>query len=92
MDKIMETLEELKEKRSKALKAIFTLGISALPKAFWGVDTNIFRGTGLDSGPFGFLLRILSFLLLTVPFMIVMFVINIFKAIYFQIEISNYKQ
>jgi hypothetical protein len=86
----METLEQLKGKRKKALIAIFTLGISALPKAFWEVDTNIFKGTSLNNGALGFLLRIFSFLLLTTPFMAVMVVINIFKAIYYQIEIRNY--
>jgi hypothetical protein len=86
------TLEELKEKRKKSIRALCTLGISALPKEFWGVDTNIFRGTGLDRGGFGLVLKILSFLLLTVPFMLIMFVINFFKLIYYQIEISNFKQ
>ncbi|MDR0401974.1 MAG: hypothetical protein LBH35_00125 [Treponema sp.] len=82
-------LEELKEKRKKSIKALCTLGVSALPKEFWGVDTNIFRGTGLDNGFLGIILRIVSFLLLTIPFMIIMFIINFFKLIYYQIEISK---
>jgi len=91
----MATLEQLKEKRKKALIAIFTLGISALPKKFWEVqlkDTNIFKGTGLDKGGLGIVLRIISFILLTIPFMAAMFVINIFKAIYYQIEISRLRK
>lgn len=89
---VIETLEQLKEKRKKALTAIFTLGISALPKAFWAVDTNMVRGTSLDRGMLGFFLRIFFFLILTIPFMVAMVIINIFKVIYYQIEISNYKQ
>jgi hypothetical protein len=88
----MATLQELEKKRKISLKAVCTLGVSALPKEFWGVDTNIFKGTGLDQGPVGFVLKIFSFLLLTVPFMIIMFVINLFKLIYYQGEISKLRQ
>ena len=86
------TVEELEKKRDFSLKAVLTLGISALPKGFWSVDTNIFRGTGLDQGGFGFVLKILSFLLLTIPFMLIMFVINIFKLIYYQLEMGRIKE
>jgi hypothetical protein len=86
------TLKELEEKRNFSLKAVFTLGISALPKSFWGVDTNIFKNTGLDNGMLGFFLKIFSFLLLTIPFMLIMFIVNFFKLIYYQIEISNFKE
>jgi len=82
-------LKKLIEKRNFSLKAVLTFGISALPREFWSVDTNIFRGTSLDRGIFGIFLRIIAFIALTFPFMIIMFVINLFKLIYYQIEISK---
>ena len=68
------TLEELEEKRNFSLKAVFTLGITAMSLEFWAVDTNVFRGTGLDRGAMGFFLRIASFLVLTIPVMLVFFI------------------
>ena len=83
------TLEELVEKRNFSLKAVFTLGITAMPMEFWSLDTNLFRGTGLDKGAMGFILRIAMFLILTIPFMLVFFIVHLFKLIYYQIEISR---
>jgi uncharacterized membrane protein YhdT len=83
------TLEELKEKRNFSLKAVFTLGISAVPMEFWFVDTNLIRGTSLDRGAMGFILRIALFLVLTIPFMLIFFIVNLFKLIYYQIEINR---
>ena len=65
------TLEELEEKRNFSLKAVFTLGITAMPMEFWSLDTNLIRGTSLDRGALGFMLRIFLFIILTVPFMLV---------------------
>jgi hypothetical protein len=83
------TLEELEEKRNFSLKAVFTLGITAMPMEFWSLDTNVFRGTGLDRGAMGFFLRIAAFLVLTIPFMLIMFIVHFFKLIYYQIELSR---
>jgi hypothetical protein len=83
------TLEELEEKRNFSLKAVFTLGITAIPIEFWSLDTNLFRGTSLDRGAMGFFLRIASFLVLTIPIMLVYFIIHFFKLIYYQVEISK---
>ena len=83
------TLEELEEKRNFSLKAVFTLGITAMPMEFWSLDTNLIRGTSLDRGALGFMLRIFLFIILTVPFMLVFFIINLIKLIYYQIEISR---
>ena len=47
------------------------------------------RGTGLDRGAMGFFLRIATFLVLTIPFMLIMFIVHLFKLIYYQIEISR---
>ena len=87
-----KAFEALMKKRNFSFNAVCSFGISALPKGFWGVDTNIFKGTGLDASPVGFILRIFSFLLLTVPFILIGFIINLFKLIYYEIEISRYKK
>ena len=84
-----KAFEELMKKRDFSFNAVCTFGISALPKGFWSTDTNIFRGTGLDKSPVGFMLKIFSFLLLTVPFVAISFIIHLLKLIYYQIEISK---
>jgi len=82
-------LEELEEKRNFSLKAVFTLGITAMPIEFWSLDTNLVRGTSLDRGAIGVFLRIASFLVLTVPAVLIMFIVHLFKLIYYQVEISR---
>ena len=84
-----EEFEELVEKRNFSLKAVLTLGITALPLEFWGIDTRIGKGTVLDQGIVGIFMRIASFIILTVPFMLIMFIINVFKLIYYQAEINK---
>jgi uncharacterized membrane protein YhdT len=83
------SLEELEEKRNFSLRAVLTLGITAMPLEFWSLDTNLIRGTSLDRGALGFMLRIFLFIILTVPFILVFFIINLIKLIYYQIEISR---
>ena len=85
----MTVLEELKYHRNAALIVVCTFGFAALPKGSFSLseENNIFRGTGLDKGGFGFVLKIVSVLLLAIPFAIVMFAIFLFKLIYYQIEI-----
>jgi hypothetical protein len=83
------SLEGLEEKRNFSLRAVFTLGITAMPLEFWSLDTNLIRGTSLDIGDLGFMLRIFFFIILTVPFLLGFFIINLIKLIYYQIEISR---
>jgi hypothetical protein len=84
----MTILEELEYKRKAALIVVCTLGLDATPFKLHA-ERNIFRGTLLDNGALSFLLKILSFLLLTIPFAIVMFFLFLFKLVYYQIEISK---
>jgi hypothetical protein len=46
----------------------------------------------MDSGGLGFVLKIVSFLLLTILLAIPMFIISLFKLIYYSIKISNEEQ
>ena len=84
----METLEELQMHRQAALIVVCTLGLAAVPIALnW--KSNLFAGTSLDSGGLGFVLKIVSFLLLTVVCAIPAFIIYLIKLIYCQIQISR---
>ncbi|MDH6357794.1 hypothetical protein [Parabacteroides sp. PF5-9] len=84
----METLEELQMHRQAALIVVCTLGLAAVPIAFnW--KSNLFAGTSLDNGGLGFVLKIISFLLLTIACAIPAFVIYLIKLIYCQIQISR---
>jgi hypothetical protein len=87
----MTLLEELEYKRKAALIVVCTLGLAATPLGL-NAKTNIFKGTSLDKGGLGFVMGILSFLLLTIPFAIIMFVLHLFKLVYYQIEISKLKR
>jgi hypothetical protein len=84
----MTLLEELEYKRKAALIVVCTLGLAATPLGL-NAKSNIFRGTSFDKGALGFVLGILSFLLLTIPFAIIMFILHLFKLVYYQIEISK---
>ena len=84
----MTELEELKYKRKAAIIVVCTLGLAATPLNF-NAESNIFRGTSLDKGGLGIIFKIISFLLLTIPIAIIMFVIHLFKLVYYQIEISK---
>jgi len=79
----MTELEELEYKRKAALIVVCTLGLAATPFKL-NDESNIFKGTSLDKGGLGFIFRIISFLLLTIPFAIIMFVIHLFKLVYYQ--------
>jgi len=84
----MTRLEELQMQRKAALIVVFTFGLAAVPIMLnW--KSNIFAGTSLDKGGLGFILKIVSFLLLTVICAIPAFVIYLVKLIYSQIEISK---
>lgn len=87
----MTFLEELKEKRKGSLIVICTLGLAAIfeksMRPAW--MSNLFEGTSLDSGGLGFILKIFSYLFLGLLTTAIMFVIHLFKLIYYQIEISK---
>jgi hypothetical protein len=84
----MTTLEELRMHRQAALIVVCTLGLAAVPVALnW--NSNIFAGASLDNGGLGFVLKIVSFLLLTILCAIPAFIIYFIKLIYCQIQINK---
>jgi hypothetical protein len=86
----MTRLEELQMHRQAALIVVCTLGLAAVPVALnW--NSNIFAGTSLDNGGLGFVLKIVSFLFLTVLCAIPAFIIYLIKLIYCQIQINRLK-
>lgn len=90
---IMTRLEELKIKRNAALIVVSTLGLAGVYQiqSFGDIwRSNIFNGTSLsENGGVGFVLKIISFLFLTVLLAIPLFFIYFIKLIVHQIEINS---
>ena len=88
----MTYLEELQEKRKNALIIVCTLGLTALfMERFSSVwTTNLFEGTSfMQNGGVAFICRIISFLFLSVLLAGIFWIINVFKLIYYSIEIAR---
>ena len=87
----MTRLEELKYKQKGSLIVVCTLGLGAIfmssIRPVW--MTNLFEGTSMDSGALGFVLKLFSYIFLGLFTAAIMFVIHLFKLIYYQIEISK---
>ncbi len=79
-----------RQKRKAALIGILTLGLAGL--SLMGVGemwkSNIFAGTSLDQGGIGFVLKIISFLFLSVLLAVPFFIISIIQFIYYSIKLS----
>lgn len=80
-----------RQKRNAALIGVFTLGLAGLSIMGTGNtwNGNIFRGTSLDHGGLGFVLKIISFLFLTVLLAVPFFIISVIQAIYYSIKLSS---
>jgi len=80
-----------KQKRKAALIGVLTLGLAGL--AVIGVgeawNSNIFAGTSLDQGGVGFVMKIISFLIVSVMLAIPFFIISLVRLIYYQIKLSS---
>jgi hypothetical protein len=87
----MTRLEELKYKRKGSLIVVFTLGLGAIfassVRPVW--MTNLFKGTSMDNGGLAFVLKLFSYTFLALLLAAIMFVIHLFKLIYYSIEISR---
>jgi hypothetical protein len=87
----MTRLEEYKHRRKAALIGICTLGLAGL--VYMGVSetwrSNVFGGTSMDSGGLGLVLKILSFMLLSLLLAIPFFFISLIQLIYYQTKISK---
>lgn len=79
-----------KQKRKAALIGILTLGLAGL--AIVGVGetwhSNIFAGTSFDQGGLGFVMKMISFMLLSVIVAIPFFIISLIQLIYYSIKLS----
>lgn len=86
----MTPLEELKYKRKSAVIVVSTLGLAATPlKTIFDGAKEADRGTSFEGNAVGFIVKCAFFLLFSIPIAAIMFVIHIFKLIYYSIEISK---
>jgi hypothetical protein len=91
----MIRLEELKIKRKAALIGVCTLGLAGL--VYIGVGNtwrgNIFQGTSLSRNEgVEFVLKIVSFILLSALLAIPFFFVSLIQFIYYQIQINKEEQ
>ena len=79
-----------KQKRKAALIGVLSLGLAGLSIIGIGETwkSNIFAGTSLDHGGFGFVLKIISFMLLSVVIAIPFFIISLIRLIYYSFKLS----
>ena len=79
-----------KQKRKAALIGVLTLGLAGL--AFVGVGntwrSNLFAGTSLDNGVVGFVLKFVSFMIISVIVAVPFFIISLIQLIYYSIKLS----
>lgn len=80
-----------KQKQKAALLGVLTLGLAGLSLIGVGETwrSNIFAGTSMDRGGVGFVLKILSFVLLSALVAIPFFVISLIQLIYYTIVLST---
>ena len=70
---------ELQKKKKRSLIVICTLGLAAIPFMLnW--ESNIFKGTSLNKGGgIGFLLQVVSFVLLSIPCVVIGFIYHFIR-------------
>lgn len=88
----MTYAEELRTKRKSSLIVVFTLGLAVLfmesVRPIW--MTNLFEGTSfMKYEGVGFVLKLFSFFTLGLLTAVIAFIIHLFKAIYYSIELSK---
>ncbi len=80
-----------RQKRKAALIGVLTLGLAGL--AIVGVGetwrSNIFAGTSFDQGGLGFVMKMISFMLLSVIVAIPFFIISLVQLIYYSINLNS---
>jgi hypothetical protein len=87
----MTLLEELRFKRKSSLIVVCTLGLGAIfskdIRPAW--MSNLFEGTSMDNGGIGFVLKCFSYVFLGLLTAAIMFIVHLFKLVYYTIEISR---
>lgn len=80
-----------KQKRKATLIGVLTLGLAGL--AIIGVGetwrSNIFAGTSFDQGGMGFVMKIISFMIVSVIVAVPFFIISLIQLIYYSIKLSS---
>lgn len=86
----MEQGSSLRAKRNRALIAVCTLGLSeAKWKMQYSNAKDADKGTSFQGTIFGFIFKGLWFVIFTLLTSAIMWVVNIFKLIYYSIELSR---
>lgn len=80
-----------KQKRKAALIGVLTLGLAGLSIIGVGETwrSNIFAGTSFDKGGIGFVMKIMSFVFMSVLIAIPFFIISFIQLIYYSIKLSS---
>ena len=88
----MESFETLNQKKKKALIAVCTLGLSqAHWKEQFSSAKDADKGMSFQGSFFGLIFKALWFIFWTLLTSVIMWVVNIFKLIYYSIELSRLK-
>lgn len=79
------------QKRKAALIGVLTLGLAGLAVVGVGETwrSNIFAGTSFDHGGVGFVMKLLSFVLLSALVAIPFFIISLIQLLYYSIKLSS---
>ena len=86
----MTRLEEMKYHRKAAIIVVCTLGLAATPlKTIFDGAKDADKGMSFEGNEIGFVFKCLFFLLFSIPIAAIMFIVHIFKLIYYSIEISK---
>lgn len=87
----MASYTELKDKRKKALIAVCTFGLSEAPwKVLFSSSADADKGMSFQGTVVGFIFKIIWFVLWTLLTTAIMWIINVFKLIYYSIQLSKY--
>lgn len=81
--------EYYREKRNAALIGVLTLGLAGLSLMGTGEAwrSNIFHGTSMDKGLIGFVLNLVSFIIISMMMAVPFFIISVFQLIYYQLKL-----
>lgn len=80
-----------KQKKKAALIGVCTLGVAGLAMVGIGETwrSNIFAGTSFDKGGGGFVMKVISFVILSVIVAIPFFFVSLFQLVYYSVKLSS---
>lgn len=79
-----------RQKRKAAFIGVITFGLAGLAVVGIGETwrSNLFAGTSLDHGGLGFVMKVISFMLLSIVVAIPFFIISLIQLIYYSLKLS----